>query len=463
MFVGRTKELQRLNERYNSGEFECVAIYGRRRVGKTELIKEFIKGKKAIFFTALEDEYEANLDAFSTAVFEALNDGQVEISFKSIDDLFSHVHKAAQKEHLILAIDEYPYLAQSKKAVSSVLQRDIDHKFKNTNIFIILCGSSMSFMEHQVMGYKSPLYGRRTGQFKILPFDYTTSKAFYKNFTDEECAVIYGITGGIPKYLTLFDDGRSLEENIVKNYFATDSILFEEPSNLLKQELREPAAYNSIITAIATGSSKLSEIATKVGMESGACCTYINSLMDLGIVKKELPVMSKPNAKNSIYRLSDGMFRFWYRFVYKNLSNVQLDRGEEVYGRIKEQIPAFMGETFEDICRQYMHNLNATNGLPMRFFEIGRWWGNNPLKKEQQEIDLLAVNQEENSAIFAECKWTNEPMPESVIDDLMEKAKMFKGYFPKYYYFFSKSGFAPACKKRADEHIILVEFGDMNM
>ena len=461
MFIGRKKELERLNERYNSGKFECVAIYGRRRVGKTELIKEFIKDKKAIFFTALEYEYEANLAAFSTAVFETLYDGKVEVSFKSLDDILKHIYLAAQKEHLILVIDEYPYLAQSRKAISSVLQRDIDHKFKDTNIFIILCGSSMSFMENQVMGYKSPLYGRRTGQFKLLPFDYITSKGFYKNFNDEECAVIYGITGGIPKYLSLFEDSRSLEENIIKNYFTTDSMLFEEPSNLLKQELREPAVYNSIITAIATGASRLNEITTKINMESGACCTYINSLIDLGIIKRELPVLSKSNAKNSIYRLNDGMFRFWYRFVYRNLSRVQLDQGAEAYNRIKDQISAFMGETFEDICKQYMHRENTKGNLPVQFQDIGRWWGANPLKKEQQEIDLLAVDEESNRAIFAECKWKNEPMPESVVDDLIEKAAMFKHYTQKYYYLFSKSGFTTACKKRADESIKLINFKDM--
>ena len=461
MFIGRENELARLNERYNSGEFECVAIYGRRRVGKTELIKEFVKDKKAIFFTALEDEYRANLAAFSSAVFETLNDVKVEVSLNSIDDIFQHIYETAQNEHLVLVIDEYPYLAQSRKSVSSVLQRDIDHKFKNTNLFIILCGSSMSFMEQQVMGYKSPLYGRRTGQFKLLPFDYETAKKFYAKFTAEENAVIYGVAGGIPKYLSLFKDQYSLKENIIRNFFSTDSILFEEPANLLKQELREPAVYNSIITAIATGASKLNEIATAVNMQTGACCVYMDSLRDLGIIRRELPVLSKPNAKNSIYRLNDGMFRFWYRFVYKNFSKIQLDKGEEVYNRMEDQIPVYMGEIFEDICKQYMHRENAGGNLVFNFQDIGRWWGTNPLKREQQEIDLLAVDETGTRAIFAECKWTNEKMPESVVDELMEKAKMFKNYNEKYFYLFSKSGFTPACQKRTGEQIRLIGFKDM--
>ncbi|MCL1918797.1 MAG: ATP-binding protein [Peptococcaceae bacterium] len=462
MFIGRETELKRLNERYNSGEFECVTIYGRRRIGKTELIKEFIKDKKAIFFTALEDEYEANLAALSRAVFETLNDIKVDVSFNSIDDIFQHIYEAAQQEHLVFVIDEYPYLAQSKKSVSSILQRDIDHKFQNTTLFLILCGSSMSFMEKQVMGYQSPLYGRRTGQYRLLPFDYETAKKFHSTFTPEESAVIYGITGGIPKYLALFKDHCSLRDNIINTYFRADSMLFEEPSNLLKQELREPAVYNSIITAIATGSSKLNEIATTVKMQTGACFTYIDALMSLGIVRRELPVLAKPTSKNSIYRLNDGMFRFWYRFVYRNLSKVQLDKGEEIYNRIQEQLPAFMGETFEDICHHYMHRENNKGRLPIQFQEIGRWWGTNPLMKTQQELDILAVDDREEQAIFAECKWTNQPMPESVVESLIEKARMFKNYRRKYYYFFSKNGFTEACQKKSlDETIRLIEFKDM--
>jgi AAA+ ATPase superfamily predicted ATPase len=454
MFFGRIEELASLHERYNSDQFEFVCIYGRRRVGKTELITEFVKDKKAVFFTGLQDTHEANLTSFSIAIFEGLNIGSGAM-FSSFEDAFKFLYEYAQKEKIMLVIDEYPYLAKKYQGISSLLQRDIDHKFSKTNLFLILCGSSMSFMEKQVMGHKSPLYGRRTGQIKLLPFDYRTSRTFVSKFKSVEQAVIYGMTGGIPKYLILFDDKRSLKENIIKNYFQVGSLLFEEPANLLNQELREPAVYNSVITAIATGSSKLNEIATKAHIETAQCTAYLNSLIVLGIVKREIPFMDKVTSKKSIYRLNDGMFRFWYRFVYRNLSRIQLGRGETVYQQIEPLISDFMGEVFEQICKEYLWNAK----LPFEIRDVGRWWGNNPLKKSEQEIDLIATDNDDKKAIFCECKWTNEKVPESVITGLIDKSTMFH-FEEKYYYIFSKSGFTESAKKKANDFVRLIEFRD---
>jgi AAA+ ATPase superfamily predicted ATPase len=456
MFIGRERELKTLNQHYAGERFEFFCIYGRRRVGKTELIKAFIKGKKTIFFTGLEDTKQVNLADFSYAVRESLYGVKSKAAYADFREAFADIFEYARAEKLVLVIDEYPYLAKSCPGVFSLLQVEIDHRLKDTNMFIILCGSSMSFMERQVMGHESPLYGRRTGQIKVLPFDYETSRKFHPQGTDEEKAVIYGVTGGIAKYLQLFGNEESLEYNIKTNFLNSDELLFEEPMNLLNQELREPALYNSIITAVAGGSTKVNEIETKTHLNSAVCVKYLKNLIDLGIIKREISVLDNPTSKRSIYRLNDGMFRFWYRFVYKNISKIQLGLGDELYEDIKDRIPDFMGEVFEEICKEYIWKAK----LPFSPSEIGRWWGNNPVKKAEQEIDLIAVNSGNTKAIFCECKWRNEKTPESAIDGLIDKAAIFS-HKEKYYYLFSKSGFTDAAKKREGERIKLIDFKDM--
>jgi AAA+ ATPase superfamily predicted ATPase len=462
MFIGREWELKSLNERYNNPHYECAIIWGRRRVGKTELIKEFTRDKRHIYFTAVEGTEQKNIDLLSRAIFNGL-DKKIHTAspiFRTLNECLDHIYEKAQDEKLVFIIDEYPYLAASEKSTSSILQQYIDHKFQDLNIMIILCGSSMSFMEKQVMGNKSPLYGRRTCQYKLLPFDFKTSTLFHKNFNKQDQALIYAITGGIPKYLIQIKDHKDIQTNIIDNFFSPDSLLFEEPNNLLKQELREPAVYNTLITAIATGSSKLNDIATKTHMPTSSCSVYLNSLLSLNIIKKELPILHNPTSKNTIYRLTDGMFRFWYKFVYNNLSEITLGHGHAVYDEIKEQIPSFMGETFEDICKQYLWQANITNKLPFHFKTCGRWWGTNPIKKQTQEIDIIAYNIEKDKALFAECKWTNEPVDHQILDTLIDKTTIFN-YTDKHYILFSKTGFKEDLTKKTPNNVILVDFKNM--
>jgi AAA+ ATPase superfamily predicted ATPase len=372
-------------------------------------------------------------------------------------DALGTVCDLAADERIVLVIDEYPYLAKAVQGLSSMFQAQIDTRFKNSKLFLILCGSSMSFMEYQVLGYQSPLYGRRTAQFKIQPFDFFESMRFHKNFNVYDRAVIYGITGGIPQYLSHISDKKILKDNIIDNFFDSSSYLYEEPSNLLKQELREPQMYNDIITAIATGSSRLNEIATKTGLATAVCNKYLTSLLALGIIKKERPILEE-KSKRTIYRLADNMFRFWYRFVPRNISQIQSGAGKKVYSDIEQQISAYMGEVFEDICKQYMWKENIAERLPFYFHNAGRWWGTNPIKKSEQEIDIVAFDA--TRAIFCECKWTNELTGKNVLDGLIEKSQMFN-YKEKYYFLFSKSGYRTECRKNSGSNVELIEFKDM--
>ena len=461
MFVGRSNELHKLGEMYDSGCFELAVIYGRRRVGKTTLIQEFIKDKKAIYFLAREVDGMHNLVGFSKSVYSVTAPEHVENSFFSDwERAFDYICNIALDERVVLVIDEYPYLAGGYHPISSILQAHIDTQLRESKLFLVLCGSSMSFMENQVLGYKSPLYGRRTGQFRITPFSFFETLPFYDRLSGTDMATLYGVTGGIPEYLSKLKPEKTVKDNIIELFLTASGYLYEEPSNLLKQELREPAIYNGIIEAIAGGASRLNEISTKCGLESNKCAKYIKSLISLGIVKKEHPV-TESSTKRSIYLLDDMMFRFWYRFVFPNMGSIVSRLGDELYEHVVEKgISAYMGLVFEEICKQYLLGEARRGALPFFIGNVGKWWGNNPTEKRQDEIDIMTYR--ENSALFCECKWTNAPMDIETFNSLKAKSELFH-YVNKWFWLFSKTGFTNRLRLEAESHsnVRLIAFDDM--
>jgi AAA+ ATPase superfamily predicted ATPase len=461
MFIGRSSELEKLNGMYADGKFEFVIVYGRRRVGKTTLIKEFIRDKRAIYFVAREADGAVNLKGFSNDVYSVTAKELAKNSFFSDwEKAFDYILQISEAGRIVLAIDEYPFLAAGHRPVSSILQAHIDARFAESKLFLILCGSSMSFMENQVLGYKSPLYGRRTAQFKIAPFGFFDALPFLEPFSKEDKAVLYGVTGGIPEYLNKINAAKSVSENIKDLFLTASGALFEEPSNLLKQELREPSTYNGIIEAIASGASRLNEIATKCGIESNKCAKYLKSLISLGIVKKELPV-TETSSKKSIYLLDDMMFRFWYRFVFPNMSGIVSGLGGAIFDfEIKEELPAYMGPVFEEICKQYLLEQAKKNALPFPPGAIGKWWGNNPVLKRQEEIDVLTCRKD--SALFCECKWTNAPADTDALSSLAKRADLFN-YKKTWLWLFAKTGFTDRLVAEAEkrDNVRLVRFQDM--
>ncbi len=456
MFIGRDQELKKLNQMYASGKLEVAIIYGRRRVGKTTLITEFCKGKKTVFFAAQENNTVQNLESFSNAIAEVDTNSSAHMTFRSFGDAFTRLAEIASSERLIVVIDEYPYLAGAEKGISSLLQNYLDHQFKATKLFLILCGSSMSFMEKQVLGYQSPLYGRRTAQFKILPFQYLETGKWFPNYSFEEKALMYGITGGIPLYLEQFSPTLSIRENLLQHLFNKNALLFEEPSNLFKQELREPSTYNAIITAIASGRTRLSEIATTVGMESGLCSKYLSNLITLGIIKRETPV-TESGGKRSIYLIDDQFFRFWFTFVPKNMSSILSGRIEDNYAAaIEPRLSDYMGLTFEKMCRDYI--LYYADDLPILLGEIGQWWGGHPQTHKQAQIDLVVSAADENACIVGSCKYRNAPVDADELALLKDYAAAMRHFEKYYYYIFSKSGFTAALKAQdADVRLLTLK------
>lgn len=461
MFHCRETELRELNKRYNKNDFECIVVYGRRRVGKTALINEFCKGKPTVFFSALNASSQENLVALSKAIYEKEH-GEADTApvYPSFDAAFSEITGMSRDERLIFVIDEYPYLAKADKSVSSRLQHIIDHTWENGKLFLILCGSSMSFMEYQVLGYESPLYGRRTGQFKIQALTYKEITKFNPALSNEQQALIYGITGGIPHYINKLDVANDIDEALKENLFNTSSYLFEEPENLLKQELREPAIYNSVITAVAGGSSHANEIATKVGIESPICAKYLRVLLNLGILVKQTPV-TENHGKKAVYAIGDNFFRFWYRFVPQNISTISAGKIDRIYDTvIKKHFSDYMGLIFEQMCREYLF-LYADN-VPVVLSDVGQWWGTDAKEKKEVQIDIVGTPAEGNEYIIGSCKYRNTPIGIDELELLKHYAEVFGKGEKYHYYIFSKSGFTKGLKDASGRgEVTLVSLAEM--
>lgn len=460
-FYCRNEELRKLNKRYEGDRFECIIIYGRRRVGKTALINQFCKDKPTIFFSALNTTGKENLEVLSKAImsFERPQTDVVPM-FNSYDDALDELTVLSKDKRVVFVIDEYPYLAKAKPAISAMLQHIIDHKWNESKMYLILCGSSMSFMENQVLGNESPLYGRRTGQFKIKPLDYKETAIFYPNLTNEDNALIYGITGGVPHYINKLDVRESVDEALLDNFFDSSAYLYEEPENLLKQELREPAIYNAIIKAIAEGASKMNDITTKVGEKNPVISKYLKSLTDLGIVRKETPITEKIG-KKTIYMLDDNFFRFWYRFVPANISAIDSGRIGKIYNHaIKQYFSDYMGLIFEKMCQDYL--IFYADDLPIELSETGQWWGTDSKNKKQVQIDIVGTPVQGNDYIIGSCKYRNEKIGLDELELIREYADVFGKGNNYYYYIFSKGGFTEGLLKAQDNgEVKLISLEDL--
>lgn len=456
MFIGRKNELRVLEKQYISDKFEFTVLYGRRRIGKTHLLRKFIEHKQAIYYMALESSATSNLELLSTAVHIQSSNDNTLATFASYEKLFQHLSMLAKNERLIFIIDEFPYLAQAVPEISSLIQKFADHDWQETKLQLILCGSSMSFMENQVLGAKSPLYGRRTAQIKLKEFTYFETAEFLHKMSKKDVAVLHCATGGVAEYLTHVNQKANLRSNLVSLFLEESGRLYEEPMNFLKQELREPRVYNDILDAIASGASKNNEIADKTHRQTGALNRYLDSLIELGIIIRETPI-GKSNRK-TIYRIRNGAFRFWYRYVHPNMSAIELGLGESVFDTIiADDLNNFMGEGFEQIFFDYFDRMNQEMSLPELVLERGRWWGNNPKLKREEEIDLVGIGK--TTTFFAEVKWTTKKINRQVIEGLIDKSLCIDST-NRYYLLFSKNGFTSDATEYATavENIMLLQF-----
>ena len=451
--IGRQKELNHLISLYNSNSFEYLVMYGRRRIGKTTLLQEFAKTNNCIFFPAREKNDALNLEDFSK-VLQLHFHGTYIASFQSWEKAFDYFNENTNKRTALI-IDEFPYIAEENPTVKSLLQHAIDHNWKkNNNIFLILCGSSVSIMENDILGKKSPLHARQTSTLEIKPFDYFESSLFFPNYSNEDKLLAYGILGGVPRYLESFHPDKSIKDNIATRIIQNGSFLYEEPDNLLKAELRETNVYNSILSAIANGKNKIVDIADCIHEDRTKVAKYIQILQVLRLIEKKTPCSEPETSRKSIYVIKDNFFKFWFRYQFSNNSYYSILGPEESTNMIMNDISNHMGLIFEDICTDFLIRLAKSRKLPFIPFKIGKWWGTNPVLKAQDDIDILAIDQSGNQALFVECKFQSQPMTYDEVEDLFNAAKAFPKIQEKHFIFISKSGYSNSVIAKAKEQRI---------
>lgn len=462
MFYGRIEEIEYLRQKYENKKAEFIVLYGRRRVGKTELLRFFCKDKPNVFYVCRECTDGEQLQIFSKKILTNSQMSSYIDTFKDWEDAFRFIKDAPIAGKKLVIIDEFPYMVNGNRSIPSILQNLWDECLKNENVMIILCGSAMSFIEKEILAEKNPLYGRTTGIYKLLEFDFFTSNKFFANLSNEEKVIAYSVLGGVPHYLNQYNTNMSMEDNIKKNILSKGSSLYNEVEFLMKQELRETAVYYTIIEAIALGNTRLNDIYTKTLIDKTKINVYLKNLIDLNIVEKEYPVTEGikkvVNVQNGLYKIKDNYFKFFFRFIFPNITELEALDTDGVYEfSVKPYLNQYTSFVFEDICIQYMRKLNKQKKLSFRFSKIGRWWD------KKNEIDVVAFD-ECGNLICGECKWKTSKISIKELNKLKEKSAHINGHYEnKYFYLFSKSGFDDelVSLSKVDKNIILIDIDEI--
>lgn len=420
-FIDREQEMQFLNDEYTRKGSSLVVLYGRRRVGKTELSAAFMRDKKALYFLVTEESELQNRNAFRDAVAdfcdnELLKNAKVD----SWEILFKTLFDKTSGEKLILVIDEFQYLGKSNTAFPSIFQKIWDTLLKEKDIMVILCGSLISMMESQTLNYTSPLYGRRTGQIKLKQIPFYYYQDFFPAKERKDLIEYYAVTGGVPKYIELFYDSEDIYSAIDKNVLSKQSFLYDEPNFLLQREVTEVGSYFSVIKAIAAGNQKLAKIAGSLELKQTGLTKYLKTLIDLDILEREVPITEEnpEKSKRGLYKIKDNFVHFWFKFVYPNLRFIESGNKELAMKKIKANlVDGHISYVYEDICIEEMWKLNVEEKWDFTFDKVGRWWNNDT------EIDIVAFDSTGKGIIFGECKYWEGKVGSSVLAALEEKAK----------------------------------------
>ncbi len=476
MFVARNRELSTLTSIYRQTTFSLVILSGRRRIGKTALINEFIRDKAAILFVGMETDEKQNIRQFRRCIDDirgkltqseqrdCARAGIEPALFPTLSDSFEAaleaVFRSAETRKMVLVLDEYPHAARSVKGLASALKELIRRYREKSQLMLILCGPSTAFMDETARGLREMLPASECSHLRVPPLDFWEACRYFGRFSHEDKALAYGMAGGVPQYLLQLNDAMPMEYNIKNTWLDPASAMYQEPGNLLKQEVREPALYNGILGAIAAGAVRLSQISDRIGEDTGVCATYMKTLIALGIVSKETPY-GEDSVRKTVYAVQDPLFRFWYRFMPDNLSLLARGAADLVYRRIVPGLPDYMEGVFRDLCIQYLWLLRRENRSAVPFTELGQWWGLHPRTREPVRIPLMGAGKD-GSALFGECRWNGGPVGPEAVDRLMERSSRFP-YEAKHYYLFAKAGFTEECVRRAWERgsTTLVSYGEM--
>ena len=446
MFINRQKELSLLNEEYLNNTFRLSIIYGRRRVGKTALLKEYIKDKSSIYFLVTLENFHIVLKRFQSIVADFFNDSFLKsLEIKDIKQLFEYISKKTFDKKLIIIIDEFQYFAKIDASLPSQFQYIVDELLKNKNIHLILCGSIISMMYEQTLSYSSPLYGRRTSAIKLESLDFRYLQDFFKRKTQNELIELYSILYGVPKYLEMFKDTKDLFKSIEKNILDPQSYLYNEPHFILQNEVNEPITYFSILEIIASGEHKIGNIASRLNKNVQNITSFMARLIELDIIYKDVPITEQNplKSKKGLYFIKDNFFRFWFRYVLPYKSQLEIGNAKFVLSKIKESFYNFVSKTYEDLAIKYiLQNYDV--------LKCGRWWD------KSNEIDAVGIAND--YLIVAECKYSNKKVGIDILEDLKQKAQCIDSKLPvKKYILFSKSGFTKDLQQLQNDEVVLID------
>lgn len=462
-FIDREAEMETLQNEYERNGSSLVVLYGRRRVGKTTLISEFIRDKKALFFLASEESEVQNRRVFKEKAAEFIGSDLLQnADVKKWDVIFKALMDTPFESKPIIVIDEFQYIGKANPAFPSIFQRIWEEILKDKSVMVILCGSLISMMESQTLAYSSPLYGRRTAQIRLtqIPFKYYSE--FFPDKNRRELIEMYAITGGVPKYIELFSESKDIYTAIWRNVLNRSGYLYDEPNFLLQQEVSEIGSYFSVIKAITAGNRRISAIATVLEVKATSLTKYLKTLIDLDILEREVPVTEEnpEKSKKGLYKIKDNYIRFWFGFVYPNRSLIESGNGEVVMGKIRKSlVRSHIAYVYEDVCQERMCDMNARDCWPFHFSQIGRWWDS------KDEIDIAAIDPEGNHLILGECKFWQEPVDIGVLHRLEEKSERVgwrKNTRRVWYVLFGASGFTEELKQVAakrDDLLLCDDFG----
>ena len=412
-FINRTREMKILEDFYNEGKPKLIILYGKRRVGKTEILNEFSKRHKALYLVARQESSQDQLRKMSKEIAEYFNDEVLRLNpFRNYDSLFTYL---SQKEVPIL-LDEFPFLVESHKALPSILQEYWDKYFSKKKSFIILCGSSIRMME-SLLGYKSPIYGRRTEQILIEPLKFREACKFCPKLSPEEKVANYAVLGGTPAYLLEFNYEQSLLANIKEKILQKNKFLYMDTQFVIQQELKEPSTYYSIINSIAKGNVKLGNIINDTGLEKGKITKYLSVLKSLHLIERRVPLTEKhpEKTRKGIYLLKDNYFKFWFRFIFENNEYIEQNmQAKLISEKINPELNTFIGNTYEEIALEWIKEQNQ-----FKNYLIGRWWD------KKDEIDILGIDETGNKIIAGEVKWSTltQKKAEQIINNLKQKTE----------------------------------------
>ena len=450
-FIDRDQEMKTLQNEYERDGGALVVLYGRRRVGKTTLISEFIKDKNALFFLATEESEHQNRSVFKEKVAEFTHSDLLrDADVKTWDALFKAIVDAPSSEKPIIVLDEFQYLGKANAAFPSIFQRIWEEHLKNQSVMVILCGSLISMMQSQTLAYSSPLYGRRTAQIQLKQIPFAYYHEFFPEKDYKNLVEMYAITGGVPKYIELFRENEDIYSAINTCVLNRSGYLYEEPYFLLRQEVNEIGSYFSIIRAIAAGNSKLSAIASMLEIKATSLTKYLKTLIDLDVIEREVPVTENnpQRSKKGLYKIKDHYLRFWFAFVYPNKSFIESGHSNIVMSKIKKNLVRnHIAFVYEDVCKERMWQLNAEDAWPFHFAKLGRYWD------AQTEIDIVALDPEGKNIVFGECKYWQEPVGVDVLTTLEAKVRSVlweRNNRNVWYVLFSISGFTKELEELAE-------------